>query len=93
MGLYLGLATKDYAEHPDFPVDKWACNRGFIDLVGTLPVIKHCLDAEAFEEIHRPTDFALWREAAARLPVNQELFTRMIDAMEADDRWWIHVSY
>jgi hypothetical protein len=93
MGVNLIIETLEGVEHPDWDPHINGGHKAFArEVMFTLPVIHHQSgEYPDYEYHHRPADFAAWRAAVVGF-VNQGLFEKMIDLLEADDRYWIYIS-
>jgi len=83
-------------DHLEWDPGKYSGDREAAKLMLELP-IEHCDLARnpadhGIDVFHRPTDFAAWR--AARWPdVNAQRWQQLIDILEAEPDYWIHLSY
>lgn len=95
MSVHICIETLDGQEHPDWD---WSLNGGHKEfareIMHTLPSKQHQRNDNVWmdDTAHcRPTDFTAWRSAIIGIP-NQELFEKMLNILEADERYWIYVS-
>ena len=90
MGINLCLQTLSCKDHPDWDWGRHAGDKEFVKLSFDLPTIRSGHDGE----YTRPTDFAVWRAAVekAELP-NPGRHEKFLDLLEADENYWIYVSY
>lgn len=97
MGIYVGLCRigdGKYAGEPTkYGADKWTGRDKLLELCYSSGIehtimVKDIVDWP--EHYYRPLDFAEWREKLKSFEDNGELFTEMVDAMEADETLWVH---
>lgn len=100
MGTYIGFSKGGKDFRHELAWHKWSATRDFLALMTSLPIEEppnkpRGWDCYLLGEDHRwrPTDFPAWREAVAKLECNVEIFTEMLDLVEADPELWFDVSY
>lgn len=95
MGVNLCIETLDGQEHPDWdPFINGGHKQFAREIFGKLPYETHRKHPDPWyddSEWYRPTDFDAWREALKGF-VNEDLFMKMIDILESDDRYWLYIS-
>jgi hypothetical protein len=96
VGVNLILETLTGERHPDWdPFINGGHKQFAREVLHTLPLVTDRKGenpwVEDIVDRHRPADFAAWRAAVADLP-NPELFAKMIDIMQRDEKYWLYVS-
>jgi len=95
MGVNLCIVTLDHEDHPDWDEFINGGHKQFArEIFHTLPKKEHWRHPDPRYDdtvYYRPTDFAAWREALKGF-VNEDLFMKMVDILESDDRYWLYIS-
>ena len=90
MGINLCLKTLNGKDHPTWDWIRYSGDREFAALAINLPCTRSGHDGE----YQRPTDFSAWRTAVekAQLP-NPGRHEKLLDLLQADENYWIYVSW
>ncbi len=96
MGLNICVTKPDHSgDHPRWNWLRMAGDREFAKLTAELP--KTVKGPEGYGDdwtFIRPTDFAAWREAIAKVEwPNEGRYEELLDILESEPKYWIYLSY
>ena len=87
MGFYIGLADKDYNDHPDCEISGYSGGRDLMILLSEIET------SPLGDSVIRPKSIKAFREVIEDMEVNRKLWNRMADIMEEDEKYGIGFSY
>ena len=91
MGLNIIVETVQGVEHPIWDGVRRGPDRDIAAIIKTLPVVQ----SEDFEGdvLLRPADFSDWRGAAPSESEARARYLELVDILEAEPEYWLHLSY
>lgn len=96
MGMNLCVETLQDKEHPDWDDVRHAGDYEFVSATRDLPRVNWDETAGVASEYYRPADFPAWRVVALEVEKaseNHGRIQKLLDLLEADDSYWIRISY
>ena len=91
MGVNIIVQKADGTEHPDWDVVRRPFDRRIASRLAELP--QHRDHDSVGDEIFRPNDVAAWRAVEFSEPDEAKRFQHLLDLLEADSGYWVHLSY
>jgi hypothetical protein len=89
------IVDKDHNEHPDWnPYINGGHKQFARKVLPTLPRVEDRIGSPPdLEYLIRPADFEEWRRVLKQsFDFNEELWAKMVNILESDNKWWIYIS-
>lgn len=93
MGIQISLYNAAGEEHPEWDRLRHSGDRDFFGWTEGLPQVDGDATNAWLDGAFRPADFPRWLAALPADRPNPDRFPLMLRLLEADDQWWISVSY